>query len=117
LPSHQLHAEIEQLKERNRLLHIKSREERQKLQEELATLKYRDESQSRRLAEKQARLDELEIQAAEQNPPPAIDLSEQAPEIYNFFKQWLPSDTKWPKKTLLELRNFLESKEINDEPE
>jgi hypothetical protein len=80
-------------------------------------LKYRDESQSRRLAEKQARLDELEIQAAEQNPPPAINLSEQAPEIYNFFKQWLPSDTKWPKKTLLELRNFLESKEINDEPE
>lgn len=59
-PRHQLHTEIEQLKERNRLLLIKSREERQKLQEEIAALKYRDESQSRRLQEKQARLDELE---------------------------------------------------------
>jgi hypothetical protein len=60
LPRHQLHAEIEQLKEGNRLLLIKSREEQQKLQEEISALKYRDESQSRRLQEKQARIDELE---------------------------------------------------------
>jgi hypothetical protein len=62
LPRHELNAEIEQLKERNRLLLIKSREERQKLQEEISALKYRDESQSRRLQEMQARMDELEIQ-------------------------------------------------------
>ena len=60
-----LYQEIENLKERNRLLLIKSREERQKLQEELAGLKYRDESQSRRLEEKQALTDALEIQLAE----------------------------------------------------
>ncbi|WP_445250852.1 hypothetical protein, partial [Microcoleus sp. OTE_8_concoct_300] len=57
-----LYQEIENLKERNRLLIIKSREERQKLEEELKALKYRDESQSRRLQEKQARMDEFEIQ-------------------------------------------------------
>src|SRR6476661_5549279 len=61
-PHHKFYAEIEALKERNRLLNIKSREERQKLEEELKGLKYRDESQSRRLAEKQARLHELETQ-------------------------------------------------------
>jgi chromosome segregation ATPase len=60
-PTHKLYTEIEELKERNRLLHIKSREERQKLEEEIKILKYRDESQSRRLQEKQARLDELEV--------------------------------------------------------
>jgi chromosome segregation ATPase len=59
-PQHKLYAEIEELKERNRLLLIKSREERQKLEEKISALEYRDESQSRRLAEKQNRLDELE---------------------------------------------------------
>ena len=127
-PSHQLHAEIEQLKERNRLLLIKSREERQKLEEELAALRYRDESQSRRLAEKQARLDELETQAEEvktdqalvqaeldrtleelaqlkenpppaieQNPAPAIDLSDKAGKVASFFKTLLAKDTKLSK--------------------
>jgi chromosome segregation ATPase len=59
-PQHKLYAKIEELKERNRLLLIKSREERQALQEKISALEYRDESQSRRLAEKQNRLDELE---------------------------------------------------------
>jgi DNA repair exonuclease SbcCD ATPase subunit len=61
-PQHKLYTEIEELKERNRLLLIKSRDERQSLQEKISALKYRDESQSRRLQEKQARLDELETQ-------------------------------------------------------
>jgi chromosome segregation ATPase len=61
-PQHKLYAEIEELKECNRLLFIKSREERQALQEKISALEYRDESQSRRLAEKQNRLDELEAQ-------------------------------------------------------
>jgi DNA repair exonuclease SbcCD ATPase subunit len=61
-PQHQLYSQIEELKERNRLLLIKSREERQKLEEKIAALEYRDKSQSRRLEEKQARLDELEAQ-------------------------------------------------------
>ena len=59
-PQHKFYAEIEELKERNRLLIIKSREERQALQEKISALEYRDELQSRRLAEKQNRLDELE---------------------------------------------------------
>jgi predicted nucleic acid-binding Zn-ribbon protein len=59
-PQHQLYSQIEGLKERNRLLVIKSREERQKLEEKISALEYRAESQSRRLAEKQNRLDELE---------------------------------------------------------
>ena len=111
-----LYQEIEQLKERNRLLQIKNREERQKLEEELAALKYRDESQSRRLQEKQARLDELEIQIeeaqiAKPEPETAIDLSEQVPQIINFLKELLPPDTKWPKRVLPKLRQFLEPKE------
>ena len=83
-PQHQLYAEIEQLKERNRLLLIKSREERQRLQEKISTLEYRDESQSRRLKEKQNRLDELELDELEElqqksdvasrNLPEAADL-------------------------------------------
>jgi chromosome segregation ATPase len=67
-------------------------------------------------AESRLRLEIGDLQAEleaykQQNPAPATDLSGKAPEIYNFFKQWLPADTKWPKKTLLELRQFLESKE------
>ena len=81
-PQHQLYAEIEQLKERNRLLLIKSREERQRLQEKISTLEYRDESQSRRLKEKQNRLDELEelqqkSDVASRNLPEAADLLNQ----------------------------------------
>jgi DNA repair exonuclease SbcCD ATPase subunit len=62
LISSDLWQEIERLKERNRLLLIKSREERQKLEEKISALEYRDKSQSRRLEEKQSRLDELEEQ-------------------------------------------------------
>jgi DNA repair exonuclease SbcCD ATPase subunit len=62
LISSDLWQEIERLKERNRLLRIKSREERQKLEEKISVLEYRDKSQSQRLQEKQARLDELEAQ-------------------------------------------------------
>jgi hypothetical protein len=93
------------------LLTIKSREERQKLEEELKNLRYSFESQGRRLAEKQARLDELE-EAAEpgQQLAPAIDLPEQVGEIVNFLKQSLPPDTKWPKRIIPALRKFLEEK-------
>ena len=87
-PQHKLYAEIEELKERNRLLIIKSREERQALQEKISALEYRDESQSRRLAEKQNRLDELESAielsdlkqksaAAEKDLPEAADILNQ----------------------------------------
>jgi hypothetical protein len=41
--------------------------------------------------------------------PPAIDFSDQAGEILSFFKKQLPEDTKWPKKTISELRKFLET--------
>ena len=50
------------------------------------------------------------------NPPPAtqqppIDLPEQIGEIVNFLKKLLPQDTKWPKRVIPSLREFLESKE------
>ena len=87
-PRHQLHAEIEQLKERNRLLLIKSREERQKLEERLKSLEYSFESASRRLAEKQEQLDELESlaeQAQSSQPLATKDLPEAA-ELLNQLK-------------------------------
>lgn len=64
-------------------------------------------------AESRLRLEigELRSQLAEQNPVPAIDLSEQVGEIVNFLKQSLPPDTKWPKRTIPALRKFLESKD------
>ena len=64
-------------------------------------------------AESRLRLEigELRSQLAEQNPAPAIDLSEQVGEIVNFLKQSLPPDTKWPKRTIPALRIFLESKD------
>jgi predicted RNase H-like nuclease (RuvC/YqgF family) len=113
-PQHQLYAQIEELKERNRQLCIKSREERQKLEEKIAALEYRDESQSRRLEEKQNRLDELEAAAELHRGGSSIDLPEQVGEIVNFLKELLPPDTKWPKRVIPSLRKFLETKE-NDE--
>ena len=114
-PQHHLYTKIKELEERNRLLNIKSREERQKLEEELKNLRYSFESQGRRLAEKQTRLDELEetIELHQQSAP-AIDLPEQVGEIVNFLKQSLPPDTKWPKRIIPALRKFLETKESNE---
>jgi predicted nucleic acid-binding Zn-ribbon protein len=75
-PQHKLYQEIEQLKERNRLLTIKSREERQKLEEELKSLKYSFESAGRRLAEKQKRLDELETELSDLKHESAVAYNE-----------------------------------------
>jgi DNA repair exonuclease SbcCD ATPase subunit len=90
-PQHQLYTKIKELEERNRLLCIKNREERQKLEEEIKILKYRGESQGRRLAEKQNRLDELESAAEllQQNPAPAINLSDKAGKVADYLKTLL----------------------------
>lgn len=53
---------------------------------------------------------QAELEAYKQQPAPAIDLPEQVGEIVNFLKQSLPPDTKWPKRIIPALRNFLESK-------
>jgi chromosome segregation ATPase len=103
-PQHKFYTEIENLKERNRLLIIKSREERQKLEEELKILKYRDKSQSRRLAEKQARLDELESGAEQQNSTTA---SKDLPEAADLLNQ-LKSKRKKSKADLADLETILE---------
>ena len=58
------------------------------------------------LAELQKRLD-----AAEQNPDSAIDLSGKAGELVNFFRTLLPKDTKLPKNTMSKLREILEATE------
>ena len=79
--------------------------DRQQLQAELD----RTKRQYLELLETSAsRVKELQ---AEQNPAPAIYLPEQVAEIINFLKELLPPDTKWPKRVLPSLRNFLESKE------
>ncbi len=80
-----LYQEIENLKERNRLLQIKSREERQKLEDELAALKYRDESQSRRLQEKQAQIDELSD--LKQNSESDFDSAGKAGELVSWLRK------------------------------
>ena len=120
-PQHKLYAEIEELKERNRLLLIKGREERQKLEEKISALEYRDKSQSRRLEEKQARLDELEMllegqlsdleqksAAASQDLPDAVDLSGKAGELLSFFKTLLPKNTKLHRDTISKIEKILE---------
>ncbi|MEG4577557.1 hypothetical protein QUA56_33565 [Microcoleus sp. N3A4] len=63
------------------------------------------------LQEQLADLKQNSATAGEQNPAPTIDLSEQIPEIINFLKELLPPDTKWPKRVMPKLREFLESKE------
>lgn len=63
------------------------------------------------LQEQLADLKQNSATAGEQNPAPTIDLSEQIPEIINFLKELLPPDTKWPKRVMPKLREYLESKE------
>jgi chromosome segregation ATPase len=107
-PQHQLYSQIEELRERNRLLLIKSREERQVLQEQISVLKYRNESQSRRLAEKQNRLDELEaateLSDLKQKPAAA---SRDLPEAADILNQ-LKSKRKKSKTDLVDLEAILE---------
>jgi chromosome segregation ATPase len=107
-PQHKLYAEIEELKERNRLLCIKSREERQKLEEKIKTLEYRDESQSRRLAEKQNRLDELEaaIELSDLKQKSAA-ASKDLPEAADILNQ-LKAKRKKSKTDLADLEAILE---------
>jgi chromosome segregation ATPase len=106
-PQHQLYSQIEELKERNRLLLIKSREERQKLEEKISVLEYRDKSQSQRLADKQNRLDELEsaieLSGLKQKSAAARELPEAA-DILNQLK----SKRKKSKADLTDLEVILE---------
>jgi undecaprenyl pyrophosphate synthase len=62
LISSDLYTEIEKLKERNRQLRLKMGEERRLSIETISELEHRIENMIRRNQEKQARLDELEIQ-------------------------------------------------------
>jgi chromosome segregation ATPase len=104
-PRHPLYTKIKELEERNRLLTIKSREERQKLEEELKNLRYSFESAGRRLAEKQARLDELEELAEQQNPAP-IAIGE-LPEAADLLNQ-LKTRRKKSSATLADVEKILE---------
>jgi hypothetical protein len=51
------------------------------------------------------------LDEVEQNSAPAIDLSDKAGEVMNFFKTLLPKDTKLPKNTMTKLREILEATE------
>lgn len=106
-PQHKLYAEIEELKERNRLLLIKSREERQALQEKISALEYRDESQSRRLAEKQNRLDELEAATEFSDLKQKSAAASELPEAAELLNQ-LKSKRKKSKTDLSDLEVILE---------
>jgi hypothetical protein len=103
----ELYSEIEALKERNRLLHIKSREERQKLEERLKSLEYSFECQGRRLAEKQARNQQLQ---ADLDVPNQLKLPDAA-DLLNQLKAKR-------KKSRTELADVIEILEIleGDEP-
>ena len=105
-PQHQLYAKIEELEERNRLLSIKSREERQKLEEKIKTLEYRDESQSRRLAEKQNRLDELESVAELQQK--SATTNKDLPEAANVLKKLRKALGKKSTASLADVETILE---------
>ena len=106
-PTHQLYSQITQLQERNRLLHIKTSEERQKLEEEIKTLRYRDESQSRRLAEKQTRLDELEAAIELSDLKQKSATARELPEAADLLNQ-LKSKRKKSKTDLADLEVILE---------
>lgn len=105
-PQHQLYAKIEELEERNRLFSIKSREERQKLEEKIKTLEYRDESQSRRLAEKQNRLDELESVAELQQK--SATTNKDLPEAANVLKKLRKALGKKSTASLADVETILE---------
>jgi len=60
--------EIEKLKERNRQLRLKIGEERRSSIEKISELEHQAENLMRRNQEKQARLDELEIESLKPNP-------------------------------------------------
>jgi chromosome segregation ATPase len=109
-PQHQLYSQIEELKERNRLLLIKSREERQKLEEKISALEYRGKSQSRRLEEKQARLDELEVLLEGELSDlkqKSVAASKDLPEAADLLNQ-LKSKRKKSKADLADLEAILE---------
>jgi chromosome segregation ATPase len=107
-PQHKLYTEIEKLKERNRLLLIKSREERQALQEKISALEYRDKSQSQRLAEKQNRLDELEaVTELSDLKQKSVTASKDLPEAADLLNQ-LKAKRKKSKSDLADLEVILE---------
>ncbi|MEG4281274.1 hypothetical protein QUA62_28000 [Microcoleus sp. MON1_C1] len=54
---------------------------------------------------------EAQVAELEQNPAPAIDLSDKAGEVVNFFRTLLPKDTKLPKNTMSKLREILAATE------
>ncbi len=81
-------ATIDNLRKVVALLQSRLREEREKFEAQLSEL--------------QQRLD-----AADPNPPPAIDLSGKADELVNFFRTLLPKDIKLPKNTMFKLREIL----------
>lgn len=98
----ELYQKIEQLQEKNRLLTVKSREERQKLEDELKNLRYSFESAGRRLAEKQKRLDELESEENEvQQPATATSLPEAATVLNRFKSKRKKSNLTLPDMELI----------------
>jgi chromosome segregation ATPase len=54
---------------------------------------------------------EAQLSQLQQTPAPAIDLSDKAGEVMNFFRTLLPKDTKLPKNTMTKLREILEATE------
>jgi hypothetical protein len=52
-----------------------------------------------------------EVEKLKENPPGAIDLSDKAGEVVNFFRTLLPKDAKLPKNTMSKLREILETTE------
>jgi chromosome segregation ATPase len=80
--------------------------DRDSLKQQVETLTADRQQVEAQLSDLQKRLDEVE-----QNSAPAIDLSDKAGEVMNFFRTLLPKDTKLPKNTMTKLREILEATE------
>jgi chromosome segregation ATPase len=80
--------------------------DRDSLKQQVETLTADRQQVEAQLSDLQKRLDEVE-----QNSAPAIDLSDKAGEVMNFFRTLLPKDTKLPKNTMAKLREILEPTE------
>ena len=80
--------------------------DRDSLKQQVETLTADRQQVEAQLSDLQKRLDE-----GEQNSAPAIDLSDKAGEVMNFFRTLLPKDTKLPKNTMTKLREILEATE------
>jgi septal ring factor EnvC (AmiA/AmiB activator) len=87
--------------------------DRDELKQQVETLTTVNQQLQAELDRTQAELASLceELEKLKRNPAPAIDLSDKAGEVVNFFRTLLPKDAKLPKNSMSKLREILEATE------